>query len=29
WGTDEEAFRRRENRWREMLAAAVVLDALK
>ncbi len=28
-GTDEEAFRRRENRWREMLAAAVVLDALK
>ncbi|WP_018010422.1 ATP12 family chaperone protein [Sinorhizobium medicae] len=29
WGTDEEAFRRREIRWQEMLAAAVVLDALK
>ena len=29
WGTDEEAFRRRANRWREMQAAAAVLDALK
>jgi chaperone required for assembly of F1-ATPase len=29
WGTDEEAFKRRENRWREMQAAATVLDALK
>lgn len=29
WGTDEEAFQRRENRSREMQAAAAVLDALK
>lgn len=29
WGTDEEAFQRRENRWQEMKAAATVLDALK
>ncbi|MEI2302093.1 ATP12 family chaperone protein [Ensifer sp. MJa1] len=29
WGTDEEAFRRRENRWQEMQAAAAVLDALR
>ena len=29
WGTDEEAFRRRENRWQEMLATAAVLDALR
>ncbi|WEX78717.1 ATP12 family chaperone protein [Sinorhizobium numidicum] len=29
WGTDEEAFRRRENRWQEMQAAANVLEALR
>ncbi|MDK1385197.1 ATP12 family chaperone protein [Sinorhizobium sp. 8-89] len=29
WGTDEEAFQRRENRWQEMKAAATALDALK
>ncbi|MDK1489299.1 ATP12 family chaperone protein [Sinorhizobium sp. 7-81] len=29
WGTDDEAFRRRENRWQEMQAAATALDALK
>lgn len=29
WGTDEEAFRRRENRWQEMQATAAVLDALR
>ncbi|MDQ0319975.1 chaperone required for assembly of F1-ATPase [Pararhizobium capsulatum DSM 1112] len=29
WGTDEEAFQRRELRWREMQAAAKTLDALR
>jgi chaperone required for assembly of F1-ATPase len=29
WGTDEEAFQRRENRWREMQAVAAVLGALR
>jgi chaperone required for assembly of F1-ATPase len=29
WGTDDEAFQRRENRWREMQAAAATLDALR
>ncbi|OAP41935.1 ATPase [Sinorhizobium glycinis] len=29
WGTDEEAFQRRESRWKEMQAATAVLDALK
>ncbi|MCW0002213.1 ATP12 family chaperone protein [Pararhizobium sp. YC-54] len=29
WGTDEEAFQRRENRWREMQAATATLDALR
>lgn len=29
WGTDEEAFRRRENRWQDMQAAAATLDALR
>ncbi|MDK1376090.1 MULTISPECIES: ATP12 family chaperone protein [unclassified Sinorhizobium] len=29
WGTDEEAFQRRENRRQEMQAAATALDALK
>jgi chaperone required for assembly of F1-ATPase len=29
WGTDDEAFQRRENRWREMLAATATLDALR
>ncbi|MCA1402996.1 ATPase [Ensifer sp. IC3342] len=29
WGTDEEAFQRRENRWQEMQAAATALDALR
>ncbi|KQV30905.1 ATPase [Rhizobium sp. Root73] len=29
WGTDDEAFQRRENRWREMQAATVTLDALR
>ncbi|KQY14662.1 ATP12 family chaperone protein [Rhizobium sp. Root482] len=29
WGTDEEAFQRRENRWQDMLAAAATLDALR
>ncbi|WP_075288751.1 ATP12 family chaperone protein [Pararhizobium arenae] len=29
WGTDEEAFQRRENRWQDMQAAAKTLDALR
>ena len=29
WGTDDEAFKRRENRWREMQAATATLDALR
>jgi chaperone required for assembly of F1-ATPase len=29
WGTDEEAFQRRELRWRDMQASAAVLDALR
>ncbi|SOC42504.1 chaperone required for assembly of F1-ATPase [Rhizobium subbaraonis] len=29
WGTDEEAFRRREARWQEMQVAATVFEALK
>lgn len=29
WGTDDEAFQRRENRWREMQAATDTLDALR
>jgi chaperone required for assembly of F1-ATPase len=29
WGTDDEAFQRRENRWREMQAATATLDALR
>jgi len=29
WGTDEEAFQRRENRWQEMRAAALVIEALR
>ena len=29
WGTDEEAFQRRENRWRDMQAATATLDALR
>ncbi|AHK44127.1 MULTISPECIES: ATP12 family chaperone protein [Ensifer] len=29
WGTDEEAFKRREGRWQEMQAATAVLDALR
>ncbi|WP_455271901.1 ATP12 family chaperone protein [Rhizobium herbae] len=29
WGTDDEAFQRRENRWREMRAATATLDALR
>lgn len=29
WGTDEEAFRRRELRWQEMQVAATVFEALK
>lgn len=29
WGTDDEAFKRRELRWRDMLAANAVLDSLR
>ena len=29
WGTDEEAFQRRESRWQEMQAATAMLDALR
>ena len=29
WGTDDEAFQRRENRWRDMQAATATLDALR
>ncbi len=29
WGTDDEAFQRRENRWQEMQAATATLDALR
>jgi chaperone required for assembly of F1-ATPase len=29
WGTDEEAFQRRENRWQDMQAATATLDALR
>jgi chaperone required for assembly of F1-ATPase len=29
WGTDDEAFKRRENRWRDMQAATATLDALR
>jgi len=29
WGTDDEAFQRRENRWREMQAATATLNALR
>ena len=29
WGTDEEAFRRRELRWQELEVAAIVFNALK
>lgn len=29
WGTDEEAFQRREHRWQDMLAATRTLDALR
>ena len=29
WGTDEEAFQRREHRWQDMLAATKTLDALR
>ncbi len=29
WGTDEEAFQRRENRWKDMAAATATLDALR
>ncbi|WP_331374087.1 ATP12 family chaperone protein [Sinorhizobium chiapasense] len=29
WGTDEEAFQRRESRWQETQAAAAALDALR
>ncbi len=29
WGTDDEAFQRRENRWKEMQAATSAFDALR
>ena len=29
WGTDEEAFQRREKRWQDMQAATATLDALR